>query len=129
MRSQTRATGAALSAMLAVGVMAGCGSSAKSSVRPKDDPGPPVINVKLTAKGCVPENFTAHPGDVEFRVTREGSDAVAEMEVQNPDGHVVGDVEGVLPGKTRSFVVTLKVGTYRVRCPEEAPTGGTITVR
>ncbi len=129
MRSQSRVMGAGLSAVFAISLMAGCSSSDKPSARPKDDPGPPVINVKLTKQGCVPQNFNLHPGDVEFRVTREGSDAVTEMEVQNPNGHVRGDVEGVLAGKTRSFVVTLEVGTYRVRCPEEAPTGGTITVK
>jgi hypothetical protein len=50
------------------------------------------------------------------------------MEVQDNNGHVRADVEGVTPGHTRSFIVQLKLGTYRVRCPETAPTGGTITV-
>jgi uncharacterized cupredoxin-like copper-binding protein len=108
--------------------VASCGSSDKPTARPTDDPGPPMINVKLTDSGCVPENFTLRAGDVEFRVTNVGAEEVTEMEVQDSDGHVRGDVEGVEPGHTRSFVVALQVGTYRVRCPEEAPTGGTITV-
>jgi iron uptake system component EfeO len=109
--------------------MAACGSSDKPAARPSDDPGPPVIAVTLTDAGCVPDTFALHPGDVEFRVTNNGSQKTKEMEVQTPDGHVRGDVEGVQPGHTRSFVMKLSVGTYRVRCPEDAPAGGTITVK
>jgi hypothetical protein len=110
-------------------LISGCGSSDKPTTRPKDDPGPPVHAVSLTEAGCSPQDFTLHPGAVEFRVTNRGSNKAGEMEVQTSAGHVVGDVEGVAPGHTRSFVVRLKVGSYRVRCPEEAPTGGTITVK
>jgi hypothetical protein len=85
--------------------------------------------VELTDAGCTPDNFTLSPGDIEFRVTNNASSKVKEMEVQSEAGHVIGDVEGVTPGHTRSFVVNLKVGTYRVRCPEDAPTGGSITVK
>jgi uncharacterized cupredoxin-like copper-binding protein len=107
-------------------LIAACGSSDKPAARPSDDPGPPVVAVELTDAGCVPENFTLHPGDVEFRVTHTGSKN-SEMEVQDTDGHVRGDVY-IEPGRTRSFVMELKVGTYLVRCPEDAKTGGKITV-
>jgi len=109
-------------------LIAACGSSDKPAARPSDDPGPPVVAVELTDAGCVPENFNLHPGDVEFRVTNRGSKN-SEMEVQDTDGHVRGDVEGVQPEHTRSFVMELKVGTYLVRCPEDATTGGKITVK
>jgi hypothetical protein len=115
---------------VAIGAMSGCSSSSNEpAVRPTDQPAPPVYAVRLTDAGCEPNRFTVHPGLVEFRVTNGGTDKVEEMEVQTADGHVVNDVEGVRPGTTRSFVVKLRVGQYRMRCPEDAPTGGTITVK
>jgi len=115
--------------VIAVALLAGCGSSSKSNTRPKDDPPPPFRSVELTDAGCTPDNFTLASGDIEFSVTNNASTKVKEMEVQSEDDHMVGDVEGVTPGHTRSFVVNLKVGTYRVRCPEDAPAGGSITVK
>lgn len=129
MRSKGTALRTGSAVAFAVGILAACGSSSKETTRPKDGPAPPVHAVTLTDAGCNPENFTLHPGYHEFRVTNPGSKKVKEMEVQRADGHVFGDVEGVKPGTTRSFVVNLKVGSYRVRCPEDAPTGGTITVK
>lgn len=129
MRSKGTALRTGSAVAFAVGILAACGSSDKETTRPKDGPAPPVHAVTLTEAGCTPEDFTLHPGYVEFRVTNRGTDKAGEMEVQTTEGHAVGDVEGVKPGTTRSFVVNLKVGRYRVRCPEEAPTGGTITVK
>jgi hypothetical protein len=114
------------------GLLAGCGGASSHSApttRPADQPAPPAIPVSLTDTGCVPTTFTVHPGDVVFAVTNTGATKVTEMEVQWPDGHVKGDVEGVQPGHTRSLLVNLQIGTYRVRFPEMAPSGGTITVR
>ena len=113
------------------GLVGGCGDASSHgapTTRPADQPGPPVVRVNITEAGCVPTNFTLQPGDVVFSVTNTGT-KVAEMEVQWPNGHVKGDVEGIQPGHTRSLAVNLQVGTYRVRCPESARTGGTITVQ
>jgi hypothetical protein len=113
--------------------MAACSSSSggsASTTRPTDQPTTPAIAVTLTDSGCVPTDFELHPGTVTFRVTnpQPGTSKFTEMEVQDNNGHVRADVEGVTPGHTRSFIVALKIGTYRVRCPESAPTGGMITV-
>jgi iron uptake system component EfeO len=113
-------------AVLALGACSG--DDTKSKAVP-DDPAAPTIAVTLTDAGCQPSSFDLPAGDVVFTVTNSGTTKVKEMEVQDANGHLRGDVEGVQPGQTRSFVVTLKLGnTYRVRCPEDAPTGGTITV-
>jgi iron uptake system component EfeO len=117
----------ALVALVGAACSSGGGQSA-STTRPTDQPVAPPIPVTLTDAGCVPADFSLHPGTVTFRVTNPGSKKVTEMEVQDANGHVRGDVEGVTPGHTRSFLVDLKIGTYRVRCPQDAPTGGTITV-
>src|ERR1700736_361962 len=119
----------ALTAVLVTSCSSGSGGSA-STTRPTDQPTTPPVPVTLTDAGCVPTDFSLHPGTVTFRVTnpKPGTTKVTEMEVQDSNGHVRGDVEGVTPGHTRSFIVALTAGTYRVRCPQSAPTGGTITV-
>jgi uncharacterized cupredoxin-like copper-binding protein len=109
-----------------------CSSSGSSKARPADDPKTREITVTLTKSGCNPANFTLKPGPVVFVVTSPKSSAsgvATEMEVQNAEGHELSDVEGVQPGRTRSFAVNLEAGKkYLVRCPEEQRPGGTITV-
>ncbi len=114
------------------GVAGACGASSAHprSARAADDPAPPEVLVTLGDGGCSPTELSLPAGPVVFKVTNPGTTRVSEMEVQSANGHVVNDVEGVGPGRTRSFVVNLRAGlTYRVRCPETALTGGIITVR
>jgi iron uptake system component EfeO len=110
-------------------VAAACSNNDDEGKAVPDDPAAPSVAVTLTDTGCEPTSFDLPAGDVVFKVANGGTTKVKEMEVQDANGHLRGDVEGVQPGQTRSFVVTLEPGmTYRVRCPEDAPTGGTITV-
>ena len=89
---------------------------------------PPVIAVTLTDAGCTPKDFSLHPGTTVFSVTNRGSTKVKEMEIDDKAGHSLGDVEGVEPGETSTFVVDLKPGTFEVHCPQDAPTFGTLSV-
>ena len=120
-------------AVCGVLVLASCGDDAgdpedNATASVTADSTSPTYAVTLSDAGCNPDSFTLHPGVVVFKVTNSGSTSVKEMEIQDGQGHVRGDVEGVEPGTTRSFVVDLKTGTYRVRCPQTATHGGTITV-
>lgn len=120
-----RATLLVVTAVLAI---AACGENESGHTVPTDV-STPVVAVTLADTGCNPTDFTLGPGPVIFRVTNPGA-KVTEMEVQDAQGHVINDVEGVTAGHTRSFVVNLISGTtYRVRCPETAKTGGQITVK
>ena len=124
-----RLAGPVFLALAAAVLLAACSSGEDENKAVPDDPSVPTIPVTLTDAGCQPTSIDLPAGDVVFKVTNGGTTRVTEMEVQDANGHLRGDVEGVEPGQTRSFVVTLKAGsTYRVRCPEDAPTGGTITV-
>lgn len=124
--------GRGLVAVAMLFALGACSSSATPKARPADDPKPREIKVTLTTSGCNPANFTLKPGPVLFVVTSPKSNAsgvATEMEVQNEAGHAINDVEGVQPGRTRSFLVQLETGKkYLVRCPEEQRPGGTITV-
>lgn len=120
---------AGLVAVLSVLGLSACSGSGSSSPRPLDDPGAAQVPVTLTDQGCNPTDFALHAGSVVFVVTNPSTKKVTEMEVQDANGHVRGDIEGVTAGHTRSFRVVLQAGaTYRVRCPESAPTGGSIVV-
>ena len=110
--------------------LAACGASAGQSSPPASSgPAAQQIPVRLSDAGCTPSDFTLNPGTIIFVVTNSGSTKVEEMEVDDHSGNVQGDVEGVQPGQTRSFVLDLATGTYEVKCPQEATTFGTLTIR
>jgi iron uptake system component EfeO len=109
-------------------VLASCGGGAKPTTPASAAPSATTVRVTLTDAGCEPDSFNLHPGTIIFLVTNGGSTSVREMEVRDQRGNVRGDVEDVQPGQTRSFVVDLKPGTYRVACPQTATHLGTLTV-
>jgi len=139
---RSRRSTLAVIGLAAAAVLPACSSSSSPAVRPPDQPGPPIIPVTLTATGCSPQSFTLPAGPVIFQVTNppsatpvsvgahyDSNHRPTEMEVQNAAGHEINDVEGVVPGRTRSFLVNLELGkTYRARCPETQIPWGTITV-
>jgi iron uptake system component EfeO len=114
-------------------VASGCGGS--SDPNDTGHPTTPGANavvtaVKLTDTGCDPEDFSLPAGSLVFSVTNSGTTKVKEMEIQDAGGgRVRGDIEGVEPGQTKSFVVDLPAGTYSVKCPQDASHSGTLTVR
>jgi len=111
-------------------MLVSCGGTAEPAT-PSIDPAappPPTIAVTLTDEGCDPRDFHLAPGIVVFAVSNPNGARVKEMEIQDTDHHVRGDVEGVGKGATRSLIVDLRAGSYLVRCPEDAADGGLITV-
>ena len=118
----SRAAASLLTAAFAVVAVTACGSSSSKSsqTRPTDQAGPPVYAVRLSEAGCTPNEFTVHPGLVEFRVTNPGETKIEEMEVQTAQGHVVNDVEGVRPGTT-AFV--RRAARRRQDVPRALPRG------
>jgi hypothetical protein len=114
--------------ILALTACGGGSSTPATTTRPPDQPAPPVVAVTLTSTGCSPQSFSLRQGPTLFQVTNPGA-SVTEMEIQDAAGHLVNDVEGVGKGRTRSFLVNLRLGVeYRVRCPETQKPWGSITV-
>jgi iron uptake system component EfeO len=103
---------AAAGAALVVAV-SGCGSSSKTGAT-----GTSVRKVAftLTKAGCDPAHLQLPAGATTFDVKNDGADAVSEMELQQ-GGRIVGEVENLTPGLSRSFSVTLEPGTYQTMCP------------
>jgi iron uptake system component EfeO len=91
-------------AAVAVLVLAAPASAAKQTVV-----------VKITSDGC-PKSITVKPGSVTFKVTNDGADNVSEFEVLKGK-KIVGEVENIAPGLSRTFTLKLKAGDYVTYCP------------
>jgi len=86
------------------------------------------IEVTLTDAGCEPQEIETKAGPHTFEVTNDGSAAVTEWEVLKGD-RILGEVENIIPGDTRSFSLTLKEGDYTSYCPGGSDNeGGTLKV-
>jgi len=74
------------------------------------------IAVKATDTGCEVARAEAPAGTVEFTITNSGS-KVNEFYVYAEGDRIMGEVENVAPGLTRSFVVELaEPGAYQTAC-------------
>ena len=97
------------------------GGSSKNS-------GGPTVAVSLTSDGCDPASISAASGKTTFKVTNKGANGVTEFEILDGN-HVIGEVENVVPGLTRSFNIDLQPGTFTTSCPGGSKTPkGTLTV-
>ena len=102
-----------LAAALAVPALALTGCSAKDDAKAG---GAGAITVNATDTACTLSRTSAPAGQVEFTVTNTGS-KVNEFYVYGDNDRVVGEVENISPGLTRSFVVDLSdPGSYQTAC-------------
>lgn len=105
---------ALVGAALLVGLTA-CGGS-DSGDAASGSAGAGAIAVEATDSECKVARTEAPAGTVEFRVTNKGSQ-VNEFYVYAQDGRVMGEVENITPGLSRSFKVELtEPGTYETAC-------------
>jgi iron uptake system component EfeO len=100
-----RTTRAALLALLAPLVLAGCGGSAPAAA----------VAVAAGDARCDLGRTALAAGVHTFAVTNSGS-ATTEVYVYGPGDAIVGEVEDVAPGTTRELVVQLREGRYEVTC-------------
>jgi len=122
---RTRAT-AATAATLALVLLlaAGCGSGSGSGGGSGDGK---VTEVSITNAGCQPAKLKVAAGDVTFKVTNDGADQVSEYEILDGD-HILGEVENLPDGLTKSFSLTLDPGTFTTFCPGADTEKGTLEV-
>jgi iron uptake system component EfeO len=76
----------------------------------------PTVTVTLNDQGCALSSHTQAAGPVTFRVTNSGSSKVTEAEIMQGD-RILGEKENIAPGLDGSFTVSLKEGSYVLRCP------------
>jgi iron uptake system component EfeO len=111
---------AAIAVAIGGSVLAGCGSD--------DAPkGAKTLSFKLTDEGCEPAQLKIPAGAYSFDVTNDGADAVTELEVLEGD-KILGEVENISDGLSKSFSLTLKKGDYTLYCPGGSRERGPLTV-
>jgi iron uptake system component EfeO len=92
--------------------LAGCGSSSSTSASGDDGP----IAVTASDSGCDVERREAPAGTVKFEVTNTGT-KVNEFYIYAEGDRIVGEVENIGPGLSRSFLVELpEPGSYETAC-------------
>jgi iron uptake system component EfeO len=71
--------------------------------------------VVATESKCTPEKTTFDAGKVTFSAKNEGKQ-VTELYVYAEGDQIMGEVENVGPGTSRSLTVDLKGGRYELAC-------------
>ena len=99
---------------MAVVAAAGCGSSASKSAG--DGSKVKTTRIELVKTGCSPSELTLPEGRTKFDVENIDADAIDEFEILD-GAKVVGEIEQIAPGLSKSFTVTLKPGTFVLWCP------------
>jgi iron uptake system component EfeO len=89
------------------------------------------VAVAATDTTCVPASTALTAGAYDFDVTNDGS-RTTEFYIYESDGQtVVGEVEDITPGATRTLSTDLSAGSYTFACkPGQSGDGirGTLTV-
>ena len=99
----------AIAVAISGSLLAGCGSD--------DAPkGAKTLSFKLTDEGCDPPELKIPAGSYSFDVTNDGADAVTELEVLDGD-KILGEVENISDGLSKTFSLTLEAGEYTLYCP------------
>ena len=105
----SRLVGAAAALGVVTIVLAGC--VAKADVAASD-----ALTVTSTADGCEVSGSTATSGTLAFDVTN-GGDEVTEFYLLADDGlRIVGEVENIAPGASRTLTVVAQPGDYYTLC-------------
>ena len=87
------------------------------------------VEVALSDTGCEPNSMSAKAGATTFTVSNEDAADVTEFEILPADkSRVLGEVENVGPGLTRSFSMNLDPGSYITWCPGGSKEYGTLEV-
>ena len=117
-RSARPALLAALTLTLAAFALGGCGGTA-SSAAPATPVASGIVAVEAAKDGpytFTPSAITVPAGSVTFAVKNDGVEE-HEFEIFKADGTtVVDEIEGLVPGLTKSLTVTLAPGTYQFMC-------------
>ena len=102
---------AALTAALAVAALAGCTKNT-----PAGSASEGAIAVKASDDACAVATTSARSGTAVFSVTNAGSRAT-EFEILAKDGlTIIGEIENIGPGLTRSLSVQAQPGSYTTQC-------------
>ena len=109
-------------AAAAVALISGCGSGGSQG-----SSGAHVTKVSVTNAGCQPPKLTVPAGPVTFEVSNLGATQVSEYEILDGTS-ILGEVEGLPDGITKSFSLNLDAGSYTTYCPGADDEKGALVV-
>jgi iron uptake system component EfeO len=99
----TRPTSLIIAALAAASLAGACSDSAST------------VKVVSTNAACKPEKTSFAAGSTTFEVVNKGG-KVTELYVYGKGDKIVGEVEDVGPGTSRTLKVNLKKGQYELAC-------------
>lgn len=116
----------------AVFALGGCSAAPAGSAAPATPVPSGVVAVQAAEYAFTPSTISVPAGSVTFSVKNAGTQE-HEFEIFKADGTtVVDEIEGLVPGLTKSLAVTLEPGTYQFMCKlnghDQLGMKGTITV-
>jgi iron uptake system component EfeO len=113
-------------------VLAACGGGSGSSAGPATAVPSGVVAVQAEDYKFTPSTISVPAGEVTFSVKNVAGQE-HEFEIFRPDGTVLDEVEGLVPGLTKDLKVTLAAGTYEFMCKlnghDQLGMKGTLTVQ
>lgn len=123
---------AATAAVVSLGLVAGCSSSAKTTAGASTSASaggdPRMANITITAaSGCSADKVSFPAGAITFKITNKDATAVSEVELQSGQ-RIVGEKENLPPGFSGTFSVSADAGKYTLYCPGAAQENTTLTV-
>src|SRR6185437_7141066 len=89
----SRRMAALVGAAALTALAAGCGSGSDEAAS-----GGQTLDVKLVDTGCSPAKLTAKAGPVTIHVSNGGTSRVTELELENPQGIILGERENIVAG-------------------------------
>ena len=105
--------------LIAIVVLAGCGSSSNGSASTGSSATAGAnqsVDLKLTDAGCSPAQLKIDSGRHTFKVTNAGTGRVSELELLD-GARILGEKENLVAGLSGSFTLNLQPGTYTLSCP------------
>lgn len=113
-------------------VVAACGNAASSGNPGSSGAAAGTIAVEAKEYSFTPPTVTIFSGSATFSVKNTGTEE-HEFEIFKPDGTVLDEIEGLVPGLTKTLTVSLEPGAYQFMCKlnghDQLGMKGTLTVQ
>jgi iron uptake system component EfeO len=95
-------------------LLSACGGGSSTSSSTRSDT--PRVTVSLTDQGCDLDRTSIPAGPVTFTIENSGTSKVTEAEVVDGE-RILAEKENIAQGRSGAFTLTLRPGSYAMRCP------------
>jgi iron uptake system component EfeO len=124
-RSSRVRTGTAAVGLVSVLVLSACGGGSSTTIGAGGDR--PTVTVSLTDKGCDLDRTTIPAGPVTVTIKNTGTSKVTGVALVAGE-RTLAEKERIAPGGSGAFTLTVKEGSYALRCLGGSPQDQPVTV-